>query len=180
MSFKRFALFAPLLAAALPAAAQDRTADFLSGNGTKVFLAAGLLAPLLRDGKDGTNHFARTGEALVFSTAATYFLKTVTHVRRPDGNGNDSFPSGHTSAAFTIATMEAGFHPNEAPYWYAGAAAIGWSRVKLERHSVADVAVGALIGYSAAQLELRHEIGVLISPFLTRSGKPGVNLLVRF
>lgn len=174
------ALLAAVLSSSGFCQSQDRTAQFLSDEGTKAYLAIGLLAPLLRDGKDGTNHFARTGEALVFSTAATYFLKTVTHVRRPDGNGNDSFPSGHTSAAFTIAAMEAGFHPNEAPYWYAGAAAIGWSRVKLERHSVADVAVGALIGYSAAQLELRHENGVLISPFLTRSGKPGVNLLVRF
>lgn len=160
--------------------AQDKTAKWMSDDGTKIFIAAGLLSPLIRDGSDGFNHFARTGEALVISTGVTYLIKKLTRVRRPDGNGNDSFPSGHASAAFTIAAMQSGYHPSESPLWYGGAAAIGWSRVELGRHSLTDVAVGALIGFGAAQLELGHNDGILISPFLTKSGKPGLNLRIRF
>ena len=180
MSLRRiWPVFAVLSLAGL-AHGQDQTAKWLSDDGTKIFLAAGLLSPFLRDGSQGFNNFSRTGEALALSTAVTFLVKKLTHVRRPDGNGDDSFPSGHASAAFTIATMQAGFHPSDGALWYGGATAIGWSRVKLNRHSATDVAVGALLGFGGARLELGHDNGIMISPFLTNSGKPGVNLQMRF
>ena len=79
-----------------------------------------------------------------------------------------------------IATMQATFHPKEAPYWYLAAAAIGDSRLVLGRHRIADVLAGAALGYAVAKLELADKDGWVISPLMTPAGGYGLSVSMRF
>ncbi len=48
-------------------------------------------------------------------------LKTTTHVMRPDGSNNHSFPSGHTATAFMTATMLSREYGHLSPWVSVGA-----------------------------------------------------------
>ena len=167
------------LATAQTATASDDWAEFWSGTGNTAYLAAGLTLPLLRDGAEGKAHFWRGTEALAVTVGLTYSLKGLTHVRRPDGSGNDSFPSGHASAAFCLATIQAEFHPSEAVWWYVGAGLIAQSRVQLNRHRVGDVLAGALLGHAVAKWELAGAHGWFIAPLVSSEGY-GLGFATRF
>ena len=67
----------------------------------------------------------------------------------------DSFPSGHATSVFSVATVFAAFYPRAACLFYAVAAAIAAGRVYLERHYVSDVLAGALIGIVVASCLVR-------------------------
>jgi hypothetical protein len=83
------------------------------------------------------------------SWAATAALKYSVDETRPDG-GSRSFPSGHTSLAFTGAEFirkEYGWGWGAPAYLAAGF--VGWSRVEAHRHYTRDVLAGAAIGILA-------------------------------
>ncbi len=141
-------------AASAPAQTVDR---LISGPGTLAFVGFGLL-------REGGNRSYRVGDALLTSIAASEILKRLTREPRPDGTTLDSFPSGHATAAFATATMMAQYHPREAALWFAGAAAIGYSRVALRRHHWWDVLAGAALGYGVARLEVSSPRGLLAEP----------------
>lgn len=68
--------------------------------------------------------------------------------------GNGSFPSGHTIAAFSIATVVA--HRYRTHRWvpyvaYGMAGLVGFSRLSLSAHFASDVFVGAALGYSISR-----------------------------
>lgn len=103
--------------------------------------------------------------ALVGSTAITFGLKYAVNRPRPfvtysDINQKDqhvgpySFPSGHTSSAFALATSVSLCYPK----WYviapafAWAFAVGYSRMYLGVHFPTDVLVGAVVGSGCAIL----------------------------
>lgn len=157
-----------------------RANEFLSGTGSLLFLGAGVARPLL-SGAAGKRESLRTADALVSAVALTEGLKLITRERRPDGSDRDSFPSGHATAAFAVAAMEAHYHPREAAYWYGGAALIAASRVGLHRHYIHDVLAGATVGYFTAQWELRSGRGLLLSPVIRPdTGERGVALTIRY
>jgi membrane-associated phospholipid phosphatase len=154
-------------------------AKFASSTGSGLFLAAGALLPLERDGARGRAHTLRAFDSLFVSVALSEGLKSITHEKRPDSNAHDSFPSGHATAAFAVATMESEFHPNEAPLWYAGAAVIADSRVVLHRHTWGDVLAGAALGYGTSRFELSRSKGILIQPWIG-GGRGGLSLSGKF
>lgn len=141
-------------------------ARFASGTGNLLYLGAGALLPLVEDGKEGKQHAFRAVDATLTATLITEGLKRIVREKRPDSNDRTSFPSGHATAAFAIATMQASFHPKQAILWYAGATVIAASRVKLRRHYTQDVIAGAIIGFATARLELKQPRGLLLSPFI--------------
>lgn len=166
------ALWAPALA--LPASADSparQISKFASGDGNILFLAAGVGLPLLSDGHDGKNHSLRALDALGTSVLLSEGLKVLVREKRPDSNAHDSFPSGHATAAFAVATVESELHPKQAPLWYLGAVLISYSRVRLHRHTVGDVLAGAALGAGTAQLEMAQPRGLILSPFITPDGK---------
>ncbi len=166
------AVFAvPVLSPPVQADSPARSASkFASGSGNILFLAAGVGLPLLSDGHDGRNHALRALDALGTSVLLSEGLKNLVHEKRPDSDAHDSFPSGHATAAFSVATVEAGLHPRQAPLWYLGATLISYSRVRLHRHTVGDVLAGAALGVGTARLELSQPRGLILSPFITPDG----------
>jgi membrane-associated phospholipid phosphatase len=81
------------------------------------------------------------------------------HTRTLRSNG--SFPSGHTIAAFSVATVVArryGTHHRWIPYAaYGGAALVGFSRVTLSSHFVSDVFMGGALGYSISRFAVLRQ-----------------------
>lgn len=63
-----------------------------------------------------------------------------------------SFPSGHTSAAFLMATVIAHAYPPLLPALYGWAGAVGLSRIFLGVHFPTDVLVGMVMGTTLAFL----------------------------
>jgi membrane-associated phospholipid phosphatase len=173
-----------LAGAALPARSTAAVlghgeATFFSGAGAALYGAAGVLLPLAEDGSRGRAHSVRTADALITSFALSEGLKRVIRERRPDGNGDDSMPSGHATAAFAIAAMQSHFHPAQAPLWYLGAGLIAESRVDLRRHRYADVLAGAALGYLTARWELSQRHGLVLAP-VVGDGAFGLALGARF
>jgi membrane-associated phospholipid phosphatase len=62
----------------------------------------------------------------------------------------DSFPSGHATSVFAVATVFAAYYPGLRWPLYGLAAAIALGRVYLERHYVSDIVAGAAIGMAFA------------------------------
>ncbi len=68
-------------------------------------------------------------------------------------SGRGSFPSGHTSVAFSIATVFAGrYRRHRWVPWvaYSLAGLVGFSRVSLQAHFPSDVFAGAALGYAVS------------------------------
>lgn len=86
-------------------------------------------------------------QATLFSTLITTGLKYTVREPRPDTNSRESFPSGHTTAAFAFAGYIGCKH--SLPWGiaaYSLAAFVGFSRVNDNRHYIHDVTAGAAIG----------------------------------
>jgi len=141
-----------------------------------LYLAAAVGLPLLTDGRDGKNHALRAADALGTSVLLAEGLKALVREKRPDAASRDSFPSGHATAAFAVATVESEFHPRQAPLWYSGAALISYSRVRLNRHYAQDVVAGAALGYFTARIELSRPHGLILSPLISPEGGLGVQI----
>ena len=106
----------------------------------------------------------QTGIAFAVTLGETYALKYLVNRPRPylthpdlknvTTEGTPSFPSGHTSSVFSIATSLSVNYPK----WYVivpaytWAAATGYSRMYLNVHYPSDVLVGALLGSGTAWL----------------------------
>jgi membrane-associated phospholipid phosphatase len=74
---------------------------------------------------------------------------------------NGSFPSGHTIAAFSVATIVArryGTQHRWVPYVaYGSALLVGFSRMTLSAHFPSDVFMGAALGYSISRFTVLRE-----------------------
>ena len=110
------------------------------------------------------------GQAL--NGVLTRGLKLAASRTRPHGGGN-SFPSGHTSAAFTsAAVLHEHYGAKVGLPAYAMAGFIGWTRVRDDRHWLTDVIVGAAIGAAAGRtVTIGHrDRGWTIVPTATAQG----------
>lgn len=80
---------------------------------------------------------------------------------RPDsGQVGGSFPSGHATGAFTVATVFAGVysdHPWVSWAAYGTAGLVGVSRISLGRHFPSDVLVGAILGHSIGRMVVARQ-----------------------
>jgi len=145
-----------------------------------------LAAPVLlyAGGFFGRNSYARhtailAGEAVGDSEILAVIAKDIDRRSRPSsyapgasmsdswfnatGSGlrsTGSFPSGHTIAAFSVATVIARRYPNQrwVPYVaYGLAAVVGFSRLTLSAHFPSDVFVGGALGYSISRFAVLQQ-----------------------
>ncbi len=72
-------------------------------------------------------------------------------------NAWQSYPSGHTSAAFSLATTfaEESDDPLVSVLSYGGAGIVGWARIRDDRHWLSDVVAGAVVGTVTTHMTLR-------------------------
>jgi membrane-associated phospholipid phosphatase len=98
------------------------------------------------------DHFRSFGytlaQASVTNGILTQGLKHATHRMRPDGSSSTSFPSGHTSSPFAIATVVTEYYGKKwgIPLYLYGALS-GYLRIEDGRHWPSDVIAGAALGY---------------------------------
>jgi membrane-associated phospholipid phosphatase len=90
------------------------------------------------------------GTAFVLTAGTSYLLKATINTSRPDGNGNDAFPSRHTAITFSGAEfLRQEFKDESVWYGVAGytfATLTGFLRIYNNRHWFSDVIAGAGIG----------------------------------
>ena len=137
--------------------------------GTEIIPAALYLAGLARKDTYAQETFFLAARAVISSEIVTIVMKDVDRRSRPANGdysntwfsekqgsylrGIGSFPSGHTIAAFAVATVYADRYPN--PGWrrwlaYGLAGLVGFSRLPLHSHYASDVFLGAALGYAIA------------------------------
>lgn len=89
----------------------------------------------------------RIVDSLLMGAAVEEIGKSTIHSPRPAPSENENgFPSGHTTAAFAFAASLSENEPHAAYWAYPLAAAVGWSRVQLNRHTWSQVLGGAVFG----------------------------------
>lgn len=107
------------------------------------FLLSALLAQVLK-------HLFSMPRPMQFFPAGAYpyFIKGVTHI------GFASFPSGHSTSIFALATLLAIFTKDRRlkAIYLLGAVLVGYSRIYLGQHFLGDVLMGSCIGIVTAVL----------------------------
>jgi membrane-associated phospholipid phosphatase len=127
------------------------------------------LAARLGGNSDGRAEARAMIESAAFSVAASYVLKGIAGRERPYeeqgrdswSSGGDSFPSGHTAAAFAIGTVlaESG---GDRYRWvrrvlgYGVAVGTAYSRVEHDAHWLSDTVAGAALGVATARFVMRR------------------------
>lgn len=133
-------------------------------------LGAVFLGGKLADDDRLSSAAVHVGAALAAAGAVNGTLKYSVGRRRPPENEDphlfrpfnpdntwQSFPSGHTVVAFSLAAAvseEAG-RPWVTALAYGTAGVVGWSRMYEEKHWASDVVAGALVGIAASRATVR-------------------------
>ncbi|MGB9607113.1 MAG: phosphatase PAP2 family protein [bacterium] len=112
----------------------------------------------IRAGNDCLNAFLTAG-------TSSLGLKYLTHCKRPNGESYDSFPSGHTTVAFSTAGVLSHYYPKNKFIFYLLAIGVAVARVQCRAHYTRDVIGGAIVGIWGAKSAL-EEKGIL--PFLRK------------
>ena len=160
-----------------------RTSDglrFLGFPGSVIIGASVYAAGLALDDRDVAAFGLHGTEAIVVSNAFVFVAKNTLGRARPyddidnpfnfqvgrgfSGDRYRSFPSGHTAAAFAVAsalTAESAetwpsAHPFIGPVLYTGAAFVGISRMYHNRHWASDVVAGAAVGVLTGTALIRY------------------------
>ena len=126
---------------------EDAFARFASESQYQIILAEGLW--MAAQGRNGQRAAWRGFGATAVTGVLTMAVKKTWRRRRPYPNDQKfgTFPSGHTSTVFAMATVMANASPRHKWLAYSSAAAVGWSRIKVRAHHPHDVFAGALLGY---------------------------------
>lgn len=97
------------------------------------------------------------GVAAANTFGFTQVLKASVGRERPNGRNDYSFPSGHTSNAFALASVaDAHYGKKVGLPAYAAASLIGVSRLRKDAHWLSDIVAGAALGYLTGRTVVRQ------------------------
>jgi len=125
-------------------------------------------------------------QGYVLDAGLTLGLKAATRRQRPDLSNRESFPSGHSSDFFMIATaMNEYYGPKAGIIGYSLATYVAASRLKKNVHWLSDTVAGATLGYIVSRT-IYHRTGgknappkVAWTPQIDPFGKAvGVNFII--
>ncbi|NCA84259.1 MAG: phosphatase PAP2 family protein [Clostridia bacterium] len=180
-------------------ATQDNISKYVLDPMGKWYLA-GLLGGMYLYGvaaNDGHTETAAllTGKAVLLTGGYTLLLKGVFQRERPDATDpadpfnwygplgdwrNNSFPSGHSSAAFAAATVLSAYYHEQC--WvgitaFSLATLVALSRTYDDRHWASDIFAGAALGYAVGRLVYNNyeKQKVTVTPY-SSSGFTGLTL----
>lgn len=179
---EKMAAIAALCAVALPGPAfakGEKTWDTASSIGAYGLTAVAIGLPLAKGDTSGA--LQATG-SVAAAQLITYGLKEAFPELRPDGSDRKSFPSGHTSMAFSAAASLYNRQGKSAGIpALAVATFVGVARVQADKHHWYDVVAGAAIGATAGFLITRDrpERTAMIIPWGDSKGG-GMTLAMRF
>jgi hypothetical protein len=143
-----------------PERAED-AGDLLANTAHATYFITALATPSGEDRSDWTKNklkgLAVGLGAMSLNRVSTELLKDAMDRERPDDSDHESFPSGHTSAAATSATLASrnleslslsrGQRLAFRTAFVTLPFATGWARVEANRHFPSDVLVGAALGH---------------------------------
>jgi hypothetical protein len=96
-------------------------------------------------------------KAAAYTAVLTRALKAATDRDRPNSESEGSFPSGHTSGAFTAASyFDTAYGHRLGIPLYGLAAFIGYSRLAEGKHYFSDVVAGATLGVIVGRAMAKH------------------------
>ena len=124
----------------------------------------GLSILLMAYGDESSQETGRLLSSAFLGTGlVTFGMKRLIGRKRPldETLGNPSFPSGHTSLAFSSATILGYRYPKWRVPLYIGAGLVGFSRIYLGRHYASDVVVGAALGTAVGMLVWHKRVELL-------------------
>jgi len=173
--------------------ASDEIANYAEpfGNGMFILPSLGgvyLYSRLYKDERAG--RVALLGlKSVIISGLITNTIKFAGHRHRPDsGDGHDvwdgpgvsasdlSFPSGHATSAFSLASVIASEYEDKAyvpPLSYGIAALTALSRVNDNKHWASDVFMGSVIGYATGKtiyaLQRSRNTNLAVIPVIERN-----------
>ncbi len=131
----------------------------LTNSGSKYTLSAALLLYGSLGGKESFSDLKALTTAAIASSSLVFALKLLTNRERPSGpccRTNSSFPSGHASGVFLIATYFSSRYKKLTIPLYIWAAGVGISRIYLRKHWPTDVIAGAIIGIVSGKLAFKY------------------------
>jgi hypothetical protein len=162
-------------------ACRTKALEFVTNSTNNISLAIPLsllVTGAIKNDKDMRKKALLITESLALSTGITFAMKYTFKRQRPytkdtliirvGPGGGYSFPSGHTSQAFSVATSLSMAYPK----WYVIAPAYLWagtvafSRMYLGVHYPSDILAGAIVGSGSAILTYK------INKWLTNSKEP--------
>jgi len=122
--------------------------------------------------------------ALIKTWWTTSIAKSVIQRPRPGVTLNDvnfvknysvcdyrSFPSGHTTSAFAVATVLSEQYPDYTPYFYTYSTLVGISRIYTGVHYPSDVLAGAALGYLIGKSTIKCKNLIINGNFIEYSIK---------
>lgn len=131
--------------------------------------------------KDDPQGMYQLGKGWAYTQAVTHGLKLTVHARRPNGVDCNSFPSGHTSSAFSGAAFL--HHRYGWQYGlpaYIAATGVGASRIEASKHWQLDVLAGAAIAYGVSYFVTERCTITNLQLAPARFGKDGQGLMFSY
>jgi undecaprenyl-diphosphatase len=164
-----------------PSKAETSAASDASKLGDLMYVAPALGALYLTGGSENRDIAWKSGLAVARAGIIGLTLKETIGRARPDGaqGGSadtfhpfkpsserfDSFPSGHTLVAFSVATVWADERPSQRYEAYGLATAVGLSRIVTGAHWPSDVFWGAVLGVTQGRQAVKGNADLLTIRF---------------
>jgi hypothetical protein len=141
-----------------------RVTPFGGGRGDEIAMAMIAGGWLAHDDRL-RNSGAGALESSIMAATITKIGKKIARRERPDGSDNQSFPSGHATTAFALATAISNDYGNDhraVPIIaYTLATSVAFARMNDNVHFPSDVVAGALIGRAVAKAVTHGRVAVV-------------------